>query len=199
MKIGILGGTFNPVHKSHTHMAQDCFAALALDKLLLVPTFMPPHKSANGLADANARLAMCRLAVSDIPSFAVCDYEISQQDKSYTYRTLEFLQESYADAEFFLLMGADMFLTIQDWRNPQDIYKMATLCAVQREQGEFDALNRHAEALRNAGARCVILQSEPAPLSSTQIRECIKAGGDVSAMLDARVWQYIKEHGIYGA
>lgn len=199
MKIGILGGTFNPIHTSHLQMAKDCFNALSLDKLILVPTFIPPHKSEKELAGADERLAMCGLAIKNQPEFEVCDYEIVQQGKSYTYRTLKFLKEKYPDSELFLLMGADMFLTVQDWRRPQEIYKLATLCAVQREHGEFKALEFHAIQLQNEGARCVILGAAPTPLSSTLIREKIRAGGDVSDMLEPEVWRYIKEKGIYGA
>lgn len=199
MKIGVLGGTFNPVHTSHIQMAKECFTALALDKLIIIPTFIPPHKSAKHLADAEERLEMCRLAIKDCPGFEVCDYEIEEQGRSYTYRTLKFLRGKYPESEFFLLMGADMFLTVQDWRHPQEIYKMTAICVAQREHGEFNALEFHAMRLERDGARCIILDVDPKPLSSTLIREKIKAGEDVTGILNPAVWQYIKEKRLYGA
>lgn len=199
MKIGILGGTFNPVHTAHIQMAKECFSALSLDKLIVIPTFIPPHKPAKNLADAEERIEMCGLAIKGCPGFEVCDYEIAEQGRSYTYRTLKFLREKYPGSEFFLLMGADMFLTVQDWRHSQEIYKMTALCVAQREHGEFRALEFHAMRLEGEGARCIILDVDPTPLSSTLIREKIKAGEDITGMLDPAVLQYIKEKRLYGA
>lgn len=197
MKIGVLGGTFNPIHIAHIYLSQKYADILGLEKLILVPTFIPPHKSAKHLAKAAQRLEMCELAIKHYPNFEICGYEIAEEGKSYTYRTLKYLKEQYSDAEFFLLMGADMFMTVQDWRHPQEIYKMATLCAAERDRGEFSELEAHATRLRIEGARCVILEIEPMPLSSTMIRDGIKAGEDVSGLLNPEVLQYIRKHGLY--
>lgn len=198
MKIGIFGGTFNPVHLAHVQIAKACFDALYLDKLLVIPTFIPPHKDVGHLAKASERMAMCELAIRDYPRFEVCDYEILEKDKSYTYRTLEYLHGKYPGSEFFLLMGGDMFLTVQNWRNPLEIYKLAALCVAQRETGRYSALEIQAEKLRGEGARCILLNVNPMPLSSTSIRERIGKAEDVSVMLDPRVLRYIKENRLYG-
>lgn len=199
MKIGILGGTFNPIHIAHIHLARKYCENLNLDKIIFVPTFIPPHKSSKNVISARHRLEMCRIAIAGHPEFEICDYEIAEEGKSYTYRTLKHLQGLYPGAEFFLLMGADMFMTVQDWRHPQEIYKMSTLCVAQRELGEFSALETHAIRLRYEGARCEILEMEPFPLSSTDVRKGIKAGEDVSGLLNPEVWKYICEHRLYGA
>jgi nicotinate-nucleotide adenylyltransferase len=119
------------------------------------------------------------------------------EGKSFTYKTLRYLQELHPGAELFLLMGADMFHTVQDWRHPEEIYRMATICAAEREHGGFLALQAQAELLRNRGARCEILEIKPMPLSSTMIRDGLKAGEDVSGLLDPRVHDYIKKHKLY--
>lgn len=199
MKIGVLGGTFNPIHNSHIYIARKFFEALRLDKLIFIPTFIPPHKSAKHVVSASHRLEMCGLAVKSYPGFEVSDYEIAEEGKSYTYRTLKHLREVHPGGEFFLLMGADMFMTVQDWRHPGEIYKMATLCAAERERGESLALEIHAVILRNKGARCVIVGIEAVPLSSSLIREGIKAGEDVTGLLDPEVWSYIRKYRLYGA
>lgn len=199
MKIGILGGTFNPIHIAHMYLAKKYYEELKLDKLILIPTFVPPHKSSKHLISARQRLEMCKLAIADYPEFEICDYEIAEEGKSYTYRTLKHLQGVYPDAEFFLLMGADMFMTVQDWRHPQELYKIATLCAAEREYGEFSALQTHAIRLQNEGARCIIVEMNPMPLSSTTVRNGIRAGEDVSGLLHPDVWRYIREHRLYGA
>lgn len=198
MKIGILGGTFNPVHIAHVQIAKACFDALSLDKLLVIPTFLPPHKEAKQLADADRRMAMCELAIRDYPGFEVCDYELLEESKSYTYRTLEYLHGKYHDSVFFLLMGGDMFMTVQTWRNPEEIYKMATLCVAQREIGKYPSLEEQAVRLRGEGASCILLNADPTPISSTLIREKIGKGEDVSGMLDPRVLRYIEENRLYG-
>lgn len=199
MKIGILGGTFNPIHIAHIYLARKYYENLKLDKLIFVPTFIPPHKSSKNVISAKRRLEMCELAISGHPEFEICDYEITEEGRSYTYRTLKHLQGLYPGAEFFLLMGADMFMTVQDWRHSKELYKMATLCVAEREFGEFSALETHAIRLKNEGARCAILEMEPLPLSSTDIRKGIKAGEDVSGLLNPEVWRYIREYRLYGA
>lgn len=198
MRIGILGGTFNPIHVAHIYLAGKYSEKLKLDKIIFIPTFIPPHKSAKNVINARQRLEMCGLAIEGRPEFEICDYEIEEKGKSYTYRTLKHLQELYPGAEFFLLMGADMFMTVQDWRHPQELYKMATLCVAERELGEFSVIETHAIRLKNEGARCIILEMDPMPLSSTMIREGIKAREDVSGLLDPKVWRYIREHRLYG-
>jgi nicotinate-nucleotide adenylyltransferase len=197
MRTGILGGTFDPIHKAHVYLAREYCKGLGLDTLVLVPAFIPPHKPNRHLADANQRLDMCELAIQDFPQFELCDYEIMSEGKSYTYKTLRYLQELHPGAELFLLMGADMFFTVQDWRRPEEIFKMATICAAEREHGTSAALEAQANVLRNRGARCELLEMKPMPLSSTMIRAGLKAGEDVSGLLDPKVYDYITTHKLY--
>lgn len=196
-RIGVFGGTFNPIHVAHVSTAEAYAQQLELDKVILIPTRLPPHKSAKNLADAEDRLMMCHLAVDELPLFEVCDYEIRQQGKSYTFKTLQYLHGQYPGAEIFLLMGADMFLTVQDWRQPQEIYRMATLCAAEREMGEFTLLEAHKHLLEMQGAKCMILDMQPTPLSSTMVRNGILAGEDVSGLLHPAVYTYIQDQRLY--
>jgi nicotinate-nucleotide adenylyltransferase len=197
MKTGILGGTFNPIHNSHLYVAEQFREQLRLDRVLLIPTNMPPHKSAAKLASPEDRLAMCRLAVQDHPAFAVCDYEATRPGQSYTYLTLAYLREQYPEDEFFFLMGADMFLTVQSWRLPEKIYALATLCAAARQPGETAALEAHRPLLEAAGATCRVLAIEPRPLSSTEIRQAVSAGRPIESMTPQPVAAYIRAQGLY--
>ena len=199
MKLGILGGTFNPIHRSHLYLAQQYEQRLGLDEILFVPTFIPPHNRIDELADAEQRLEMCRLAIQGHPGFSVCDFEVRQARVSYTLDTLEYLRGLYPQAELCLLMGADMFLTIQDWHEPQQIFRLATLCACAREEGEYEQMAAHRPLLEAMGARCEILRTPPMPMSSTEIRRKIKEEADMSAYLPDAVWEYIRAHGLYGA
>ena len=198
MKIGILGGTFNPIHRAHIYLAQQYRRELSLDKILLIPTFIPPHKRVDEMADAALRLEMCGLATKNLTGFEVCDFEIRRAEVSYSLITLTHLREEYPDSELCFLMGADMFLTLQDWYEPREIFKLATLCASAREEGELEKMREHMPLLQEMGAKCVLLQIPPMPMSSTEIRAGLKQSADMSAYLDDSVLEFIREHGLYG-
>lgn len=197
MKLGIFGGTFNPIHNSHIYLAEEYHQHLSLDKVLLMPTNVPPHKQTPELASAQDRLEMCRVAVKSNPSLEVSTYEIDKGGVSYTYQTLEYLTEKYNDATLYLLMGADMFLSFLNWRNPQRIMELAVLCTAPREYEEMQALSEQAQRLTKAGARCEVLNIMPRPMSSSFIRKEIQTGHDVSVHLPTGVYEYIKTHGLY--
>jgi len=199
VKIGIFGGTFNPIHNSHIYIAEEFRHKLGLDRMLVVPTYSPPHKTSENVAQPAHRLAMCRLAVRDLPGFAVEEYEIRREGKSYTYRTLCHIRRLNPGAELYLIMGSDMFLTVQDWRRPREIYRMATLCAAQREYDGLALMDTHRRVLEHQGARCLLIDITARPLSSTLIRDMIRIGEDPSAMLPPDVWSYIRRNRLYGA
>ena len=197
MKIGYFGGTFNPIHLAHIHMAETYIHTLGLDKMILMPTYLPPHKSTEHLADAEERITMCRLAVEGNETFSICDFEVRQKGKSYTYRTLRHLCEQYPDSSLYMIMGGDMFLTVQNWEYAEDIFRLATLCTAEREPGELAKLRVHRENLEKLGARCIITDMPAIPLSSTLIRRKLFAGEDVSELLHPSVCRYIRERGLY--
>lgn len=197
MKIGVFGGTFNPIHTAHINMAAAYINRLQLDKLIVIPTFIPPHKQAENLAAPQHRLEMCRLAVASQEKFCVSDYEIQQQGKSYTYKTLQYLSDECKGSELYLLMGADMFLTVQDWREPQEIYRLAVLCAAQRNSGERELMRSHKHKLEEQGARCILLDMPPVPMSSTQVREKLMSGDDVTGLVSPAVLEYIIDKRLY--
>ena len=198
MKIGILGGTFNPVHNAHIYLAKQCQKLLALDKVILIPTFIPPHKRVDEMADAKLRLEMCNLAVQNIQGFEVCDFEIRRADVSYSLITLEYLHEEYPNAELCFLMGTDMFLTVQDWHEPRGIFALATLCACAREEGEYEKLLIHRSSLQAMGAKCELLKIPPMPMSSTEIRTMLKQNKNTQEYIDENVDKFIREHKLYG-
>ena len=202
MKIGVFGGTFNPIHKAHIHWARQFLRHFGLDEVLIIPANIPPHKPAPELAPAHDRLEMCRLAAGDEPGFTVCDYEIRQGGISYTLDTLCYLREEYQSTDICLLMGADMFLTVQNWHKPQEIFRLAALYACAREEGEHQKMKAHKPVLESMGARCELLQAKPMPMSSTNIRRMIRESGEDTQMLEylhPAVYNYICERKLYGA
>lgn len=145
MKTGIYGGTFNPIHLGHLHILQEFIRRLSLDRVLLIPTRIPPHKQAESLAEAEDRLEMCRLAAEEITEAPVLlsRLELSREGKSYTAETLEELKREFPGDEFYLLMGEDMFLTVDRWYRPETIFALAKICAssaqrrwIQTAEGE---------------------------------------------------------------
>ena len=126
-KIGIYGGTFNPIHHGHLHILRQFMEQLSLNRAILIPDRVPPHKPAHDMAPAEDRLAMCRLAVKDMEGVTVSDMEMKRQGKSYTADTLRELKIQFPEDELFLLMGEDMFLTVDHWYQPDVIFRCATL------------------------------------------------------------------------
>lgn len=198
MKIGIFGGAFNPIHNGHLMLADHYFSNLELDKLLLIPTAVPPHKSAEGLACDAHRLNMAKLAVQDKPEFEVSDIEFKRSGKSYTYDTLSELSRIYPSSELYLIIGADQFLNFHRWYRYRDILGMATLCTSAREnEGEKALLLDYAVNNREFNGRYYIADYPVMKLSSSEIRDILKRGGDASSFLPESVYNYIVEKGLY--
>lgn len=198
MRTGIFGGTFNPVHNGHRKLAEAYLSALQLDRLLIIPANIPPHKSDSGLADGSHRLAMCRLAFVDEPQCEVSDLELKREGKSHTVDTLEQLAMSCPTDRFFLIMGSDMFCSFTSWHRWQRILQLAVICAGARKacltDSEMEDQRRKLEAL---GACCELVEFEPLPISSTLVREKIYKGEAIDGLVAPTVSEYIREHGLY--
>lgn len=197
MKIGLYGGSFDPLHEGHLSLVRGLANALMLDRVILMPTGMPPHKVKSSATSAQDRLAMCRLAVENDPLIEVSDYEIKKGGASFTVDTLEVLAAKVPDAQWFLLMGADMFLTLSSWKRIEDIVKIAALCAVPRDDAPAAVLTAYAKTLEAIGARCHIVDLPLVEVSSTQIRERVQNDKPLDGLVPTRVESYIRAHGLY--
>ncbi|MEG1774127.1 MAG: nicotinate (nicotinamide) nucleotide adenylyltransferase, partial [Oscillospiraceae bacterium] len=193
MKLGIFGGTFNPIHTGHVNLARRCIEALGLDELLLIPTSLPPHKDGGEVSDPSHRLAMCRLAVRDDPAITVSDLEIARGGKSYTVDTLRLLKVQRPGDELFLLMGSDMFYSLERWFCADEVLRLATVVAVAREEGEQNALIEHRDHLNALGARARVVELEPIVTSSTEIRK-----GEKEDTIPPIVELYLEQNALYG-
>ena len=198
MKIGIYGGTFNPIYTGHIHAAKQAMEFLGLDKLLMIPDRIAPHKEIpSGSPTPQQRLEMLRLAVEGEPGIEVSDMELKREGKSYTYLTVEALREEYPDAEIYLLMGTDMFLSFHTWMNPERITAKAALAVMYRgEKGEAEKIEARKAEMEAAGVRVSLVKNDTIPISSTQLRRLI-AFGCADAFLPAGVGAYIREKGLY--
>lgn len=186
MAIGIFGGTFNPPHLGHLRLARAFAARFALERVLVIPTFVPPHKLTPDLADAATRVRMCRLLFGEAP-FEVSTMEIDRGGRSYTVETLETLHAQYPGEALFLLVGSDMLETLDTWYRAADIRKLCTICAAAREKGKSPDAN---------GA--VLLEDyEPIEVSSTDVRERVRLGQDVTDVVGEAVAACIAENRLY--
>ena len=202
MKIGVFGGTFNPIHRGHLAAASAAAEQLSLDKLLLIPDAIPPHKPLpSGSAGAEERLEMVQLCTAEVSAPAeVLDLELRRQGASYTCDTLAQLREQYPEEELFLLMGSDMFLSFETWRQPERICDLATLAVFsRREESEAAAFARQKKRLEETyGAHIRVLENpEVVEISSTELREKLSRGAG-RAYLTEPVYGYILRKGLYG-
>lgn len=202
MKTGIYGGSFNPIHRGHLTAAMSAARQLGLDRLFLIPASVPPHKQLSAdSATAQQRLEMTVLATAEMDcKVEVLDIELKRTGKSYTSDTLRELKVKYPDDELWLLMGTDMFLSIQTWHEPEVIMSLASIGAFSRtvegEDEEFAAQEKFLE--ETYGARVVTLKNpDVIEISSTQVRAALPKG-DGEEYLTAAVYGYILRHGLYG-
>ena len=198
MKIGIYGGTFNPVHTGHIHAAKQAAELLRLDKLLMIPDRIAPHKQIpSGSPTPEQRLEMLLLAMKNEPLIEVSDIELKREGKSYSYLTVEALRRQYPEAELYLLMGTDMFLSFQTWMNPDRIMAQATLAVMCRgEKGEKEKILAQKKVLEDMGAKVELVENRILAISSTQLRRLVACdcAGD---FLPDGVEEYIRSHKLY--
>ena len=198
MKIGIYGGTFNPIHTGHIHAAKQAQGILGLDKLLMIPDRIAPHKEIpSGSPTPEQRMDMLRLAVAGEAGMEVSDIELKREGKSFTYLTVEAIRAEYPDAEIFLLMGTDMFLSFHTWMNPERITAEATLAVMYRgEKGEAAKIEARKAEMEAEGVRVVLIKNDTINISSTQLRRLI-AFDCASEFLPDGVGDYIRENRLY--
>jgi len=196
MRIGIYGGSFNPVHNGHIHLALTAVSELELDRLYLVPSKISPHRSSAEYVPEEDRLEMLRCACRVSDRLEVCDYELRSDRVSYTVFTVEEFRRRFPDDELFLLVGSDMLMIFETWNRFADILRECTLAVVSRCEGDIPELERKAEELRRYG-NIVICRAEAVEVSSTDIRKKIAKNQKYSCYLDKNVVQYIRLKKLY--
>ena len=196
MKTGIYGGSFNPVHNGHMHLAETAMKEFGLDRIYFVPCRISPHRFDGDYVSGADRLEMLRLACGNRQEFQVSRYELENQRTSYSIYTVEHFRRKFPDDELFLLVGSDMLLSFEKWYRFEDILKNVTLAVMSRNQGDRDILLEKAQKLGEYG-RIIIGKSAPLVISSTEIRKKIAKNENYSCYLDENVVQYIKSENLY--
>ena len=196
VRIGVFGGTFDPIHMGHLIVAEDARAALELDKVLFIPAGQPWFKSYRQITEAHHRLAMVRLAVEDNPDFDVSDIEIRRSGPSYTVDTLAELHEQYANAEFIVILGVDALREIDRWNQPRKLFELASVAGMARPGATVNLSVLHA-AIPGSSSRIQLLDSALIDISGTDIRRRVAAGRSVRYRVPAAVERYVREQGLY--
>lgn len=210
-RVGVYGGSFDPVHLGHLLPVEETRVRLGLDRVLYVPAYQPPHKLASPSASAHHRFAMLALALEPYPGLLLSDFEVARGGTTYTIETLRHLRAQNGDTEVLLVLGSDSLAQIETWRSFREILAEFRLAVVAREGSErarlaaslpADVVARFApEGAAPAGAppEHTIFWGGNAPvtISSTWLRRAIPAGEDLSGSLPASVAAYLRKHGLY--
>lgn len=218
-RIGLFGGTFNPIHNGHLQAAEVVRQQFDLDQIIFIPCALPPHKTDGNLATAGDRLEMVRIAIRDRTALEVSDIEIQRGGTSYTIDTLLRLNSVYGDdATFFFLMGEDAFLEIHTWKSYHQVLGLTALIVMARPgSGQQDqtfpslaanyahrhlcdryTLSKETDTLEHPEKRPIYLAPiQPVPIASTQIRDMIRIGQPTHEWVGHRVSDYIENKGLY--
>ncbi len=188
MRIGILGGTFNPIHIGHLILAEEALSKLKLDKVVFVPTYIPPHKNVDTDVRPDDRFKMASLAVEDNKSFEVSTFELDSKKKSYSIDTLKSFRDTYGqEAQLFFITGSDLLKDLFSWKNVNEIFKMS----------KFIVANRPGYPVKDVPEEVETVVITPIEVSSEDIRKRLKEGRSIRYLVPEKVREYIAEKGLY--
>ena len=195
-RVGIIGGTFDPIHLAHIYIAEEAKRKLDLDKVIFMPAGIQPLKIDKKVTEASLRLQMVQKAIEGKIGFEVSDYEIKEQGKSYTYKTLEHFSNEYKDLYF--ITGADCLLGIERWKNIDKIFKLCKFVVFTRPGYKNEELvNKKRFVEEKFDGKVILLEVPGVDISSTEIREKIMNNEKVNDILPSVVLDIIKEKGLY--
>ena len=197
-KVGILGGTFDPIHIGHLILAESAYESFSLDYVLIMPNGNPPHKVGQVNATMQQRTAMAELAVSDNPHLRVSDFEKTPQDYHYTYETLEFLKQANPDTDYYFILGADSLIHLDTWMEPQRICASCSILAAVRDHIEREALReRILELSTRYHAQIYPMETPNIDISSNMVRDRVREGRFLRYYVPESVEKYIEENKLY--
>lgn len=197
-RIGILGGTFDPFHKGHFMLAKTAYSQFDLDEVWIMPNGNPPHKRDIEQTDFTLRCEMIRLAIEEAPHMVLCEYEGSEDSYHFTYQTLGEFKRMYPEHEFYFIIGADSLRDFPTWKEPGKIAELCTLLVACRDEAGIPELKvKIAEMEERFGTKCLIMNSPKVDAASSEIREMVSEGKDVSAYVGEKVCNYIEKEKLY--
>ena len=199
MKIGIMGGTFDPIHIGHLLLGEFAYENFRLDEIWFLPNGNPPHKTTDESGvSLNDRIEMVKLATDDVPYFHLNLYEATAKKHSYTNSTMKALREMYPEHEFFFILGADSLFSIEQWKNFREIFPSCTILAAMRDDKDTESMQIQIRYLNDKyGADIRLLQAPLVEISSTTIRRRAEKGLSIRYMVPDVVSEYIQSNALY--
>ena len=196
-RIGILGGTFDPIHLGHLFIAEEAMQDASLERVIVVPAREPPHKTNGPVASAAQRLDMARLAIADNPNLEVSTMEIEREGPSYTVDTLRAMQCLYPDSELFFIVGSDALADLRGWKEPSAILEQARILAVARGGRDGTTPASVEEIVLQARGRVRLIDGPRIDISATELRDRIARGRSIRYLVPEAVIAYIAREGLY--
>lgn len=197
-KIGIMGGTFNPIHIGHLILGQTALEQFQLDKVLFMPTKNPPHKRYEHIVDEAIRAEMVEIAIKDNPHFELSTFEMDRDGITYTADTLIQLTKQNPDEEYYFIVGADSLFYLDSWKDPDTIFELSKfLAAVRGRTTNKEMLQKIAELNETFHASVELLNSPNIDISSSEIRERVKNGMNIEYYVMPDVARYIQSNNLY--
>lgn len=198
-KIGIMGGTFDPIHIGHLILGENAYHQFELDQVLFMPSGNPPHKrSREGRATLEQRIHMVQLAIHGNPHFSLSLDDVCEEQYSYTKQTLEKMTSMHPDTDYYFIMGADSLFALEEWKEPERITQLAVIVAAVRDHVEMDTLKQQISYLQNKFAADIRLMNTPnMDVSSQMLRSRIEQKKSLRYYIPDAVITYIQKHGIY--
>lgn len=194
-KVGIMGGTFNPIHNGHITLAEAAYRSFSLDKIIFMPSgksYMKQH-----VLDNEKRVAMVARAIEAIPHFELSTIEVERPGNTYTSETLQHLTRQNPDVQYYFIMGADSLFHIESWKNPEVIFSLATLICMMRDDYNMDDIRKKGAELTKKGADILFLNVPKIDISSTDIRNRVRLHQSISDFVPEKVENYILQEHLY--
>ncbi len=197
-KVGIMGGTFNPIHNGHLFLAEHAYEQAGLDYILFMPTMNPPHKTDMSILSAEHRINMVREAIKNNPHFIISDLELNRPGITYTSDTLIAIKEDNPDTEYYFIVGGDSLMMMEHWMEPQTVFNLSTIIAGGREQCSQNQLEEQVKNLENIyNGKIILLDMPLMEISSEITRDRVANGKSIRYYVPDKVVSYIKEHDLY--
>ena len=199
MKIGIMGGTFDPIHKGHLMLGEYAKEQYKLDEIWFMPNGNPPHKlNSNIESQTNHRVEMVKLAIRDYDNFKVQLYEVERIEVNYSYLTMQHFNEKYSNDEFYFIIGADSLFAFETWKHPELLVKTCKILAAYRDGKNTSEMEEQIQYLNQKyGAEILLLNTPNVDISSSGIRRMIKDNEDISNLVPETVFSYIQSNNLF--
>lgn len=194
-RVGIMGGTFNPIHYGHLRLAQEAQEQVLLDKILFMPSGRSYMKK--NVLDTQKRVEMTALAIRQYSKFELSLIEAQKTGNTYTCDTLQYLTRTNSDTQYYFIIGADSLFQIEQWKSPEQIFQFAILICAIRDDYDFDTIRKKGEALAESGADIIYLNTPKWDISSTDIRAKVKSRISIRGLVPPEVAFYIEQEHLY--